>query len=119
MAGRSGRQLLPAPPDDDGPGQTGPFAGAPQPVPEPRFVSLNGETIFRTLYPSLASQQSCVDCHNKLQPGEQWKLGDVLGALVIDVPAGPVLAHTRLQKARLGLASFFLLCAVLLYIFHP
>src|SRR5258708_4775460 len=88
-----------------------------KPLPETRIVSLTRETVFRTLYPSLAGQQSCVDCHNKLQPGAQWKLGDVLGALVIDVPAGPFLANTRLQNAGLGLAFFLLLGAVGLYIF--
>ncbi len=117
MVGPPGRQIATAPTDDDMAETINRFAREAKPVPETRFVSLNGETVFRTLYPSLAGQQSCVDCHNKLQPGAQWKLGDVLGALVIDVPAGPFLANTRLQNAGLGLAFFLLLGAVGLYIF--
>src|SRR5260370_40801067 len=115
--GPRGREIATAPADDDMAQTIERFAREAKPVPKTRFVSLNGETFFRTLYPSLASQQSCVDCHNKLQPGAQWKLNDVLGAFVIDVPAGPVLANTRLQNAGLGLAFFLLLRAVGLYIF--
>jgi PAS domain S-box-containing protein len=116
MVGPPGREIATAPADDDMAQTIERFAREAKPVPETRFVSLNGETFFRTLYPSLASQQSCVDCHNKLQPGAQWKLNDVLGAFVIDVPAGPFLTSTRIQNTGLGVGIFFLLGAIGLYI---
>src|SRR6185437_10064754 len=103
MVGPAGRAIAIPPSDDDMAQTIRRFGAAAKPVPETRFVTLKGETFFRTLYPSLASQQSCVDCHNSLQPGAHWKLNDVLGAFVIDAPAGPFLARSRWQNAGLGL----------------
>src|SRR5260370_14806164 len=114
--GPRGREIATAPADDDMAQTIERFAREAKPVPKTRFVSLNGETFFRTLYPSLASQQSCVDCHNKLQHDAQWKLNDVLGAFVIDVPAGPFLMGSRVQNIGLGVGIFFLLGAIGLYI---
>jgi PAS domain S-box-containing protein len=116
MVGPAGRAIAIPPADDDMAQTIRRFGAAAKPLPETRFVTLNGETFFRTLYPSLASQQSCVDCHNSLQPGAHWKLNDVLGAFVIDAPAGPFLARSRWQNAGLGLAIFLMLGLVGLYI---
>jgi PAS domain S-box-containing protein len=116
MVGPLGREIAIAPADSDMAETIERFAQQAKPTPETRFVSLNGETFFRTLYPSLASQQSCVDCHNKLQPGAQWKLNDVLGAFVIDVPAGPFLANSRAQNIVLAVGVFSLLGIIGLYI---
>jgi len=116
MVGPPGREIALAPTDGDMAQTIQRFAREAKPTPETRFVSLNGETFFRTLYPSLAGQQSCVDCHNKLQPGAQWKLNDVLGAFVIDVPAGPFLANSRAQNIGLGVVIFFVLGIIGLYI---
>ncbi len=116
MVGPAGREIAIPPADDDMAETVRRFGQAATPQPETRFITLNGEVSFRTLYPSLASQPSCVDCHNKLQPGEHWKLNDVLGAFVIDVPAGPFLARTRWQNAGLGVATFLLLGLIGLYI---
>jgi PAS domain S-box-containing protein len=116
MVGPAGRAIAIPPADDDMAQTIQRFGAAAKPLPETRFVTLNGETFFRTLYPSLASQQSCVDCHNSLQPGAHWKLNDVLGAFVIDAPAGPFLARSRWQNAGLGLGIFLMLGVVGLYI---
>ena len=116
MVGPPGREIAIAPADSDMAQTIERFAEQAKPTPETRFVSLNGETFFRTHYPSLASQPSCVDCHNKLQPGAQWKLNDVLGAFVIDVPAGPFLANSRAQSIGLGVGVFFVLGIIGLYI---
>jgi PAS domain S-box-containing protein len=116
MVGPAGRAIAVPPADDDMAETIRRFAAAKAPQPETRFVTVGGEVSFRTLYPSLASQQSCVDCHNALQPGAHWKLNDVLGALVVDVPAGPFLTGTRWQNAGLGVAIFLFLGVVGLYI---
>jgi PAS domain S-box-containing protein len=116
MVGPAGRAIAVPPADDDMAETIRRFAAAKAPLPETRFVTVGGEVSFRTLYPSLASQQSCVDCHNALQPGAHWKLNDVLGALVVDVPAGPFLTGTRWQNAGLGVAIFLFLGVVGLYI---
>src|SRR5262249_28937888 len=34
--------------------------------PVSQFVAVDGEQVFRTVYPSIAREHSCVDCHNKL-----------------------------------------------------
>jgi PAS domain S-box-containing protein len=116
MVGPAGRAIAIPPADDDMAQTILRFGAAAKPLPETRFVTLNGEVFFRTLYPSLASQQSCVDCHNRLQPGAHWKLNDVLGAFVIDAPARPFLARSRWQNAGLGLGIFLMLGLVGLYI---
>jgi len=48
-------------------------------------MDINGSPTLRTIYPSYASQQSCVDCHNSSSAaGPIWKLGDMMGAFVIE-----------------------------------
>jgi PAS domain S-box-containing protein len=117
MVGTPGREIALAPTDDHMARVIEHFVQSKEPKPETSFVTLKGEIVFRTVYPSLASQQSCVDCHNKLQAGKpQWKLNDVLGAFVIDVPASPFLYRSKLQCAALGLAIFLLLGAFGCYI---
>jgi diguanylate cyclase (GGDEF)-like protein/PAS domain S-box-containing protein len=63
--------------------------------------------MFRTVYPSLAREQSCVNCHNELQPTKtRWHLNDVMGAFVIDVPASPFLNSIMVEGAGLSFALF-------------
>jgi PAS domain S-box-containing protein len=117
MVGPPGREIAIPPADADMAAAIGRFAQATPPKPETRFVTLSGEVYFRTIYPSIASQQSCVDCHNKLQPNKaQWHLNDVLGAFVIDVPASPFLHSSKLEAVGAALAVFFVLGGVGFYI---
>jgi PAS domain S-box-containing protein len=117
MVGPAGREIAIAPSDADMTRSIERFGREAKPTPETRFVELNGETFFRAIYPSLASQQSCVECHNKLQGGKwQWKLGDVLGAFVIDVPAAQFLYTARMESIGVGLALFLLLGGVGFYV---
>ena len=82
------------------------FAGEKNPKPHAGFLTVGGEPVFRTVYPSLAREQSCVDCHNKLQPQQYWQLNDLMGAFTIDVPAGPFLAALHWQCVCVGLGLF-------------
>jgi len=87
------------------------FVAGPNPTPQSRFLALPGGTVFRTVYPSIATQQSCVDCHNRLQPDKpQWRLNDVMGALAIDVPAGPFLRSNIPRSAGFSPALLAALC---------
>jgi diguanylate cyclase (GGDEF)-like protein/PAS domain S-box-containing protein len=62
------------------------------------------------VYPTVAHEQSCVSCHNTLQPDKpQWQLGDVIGAFVIDVPISPFLRTVMWQSAGIGLGLFLAL----------
>jgi diguanylate cyclase (GGDEF)-like protein/PAS domain S-box-containing protein len=66
--------------------------------------------VFRTVYPSLAREQSCVSCHNALQPmNTQWRLNDVMGAFVIDVSASTFLNSILLEGTGLSLGLFLAL----------
>jgi len=73
------------------------FVGRADPAPVSQFVAIGGEQVFRTVYPSIAREHSCVDCHNKLQPDLHWQLYDVMGAFsiasILGVPAGLELAR--------------------------
>jgi PAS domain S-box-containing protein len=88
------------------------FAATSAPKPVSEVLTIKGEQVFRTAYPSLASQQSCVDCHNQLQAGKQtWHLNDVMGAFVIDVPMGAFVRSNLLEGVGLGAGIFFVMTA--------
>ncbi len=90
---------------------------ARDPAPRASFVPLGDALMFRIVSPSLATQQSCVDCHNKLQPaGTPWRLGDVMGAFFVDVPASQFLARNRAESVALGLALFLALGGAALFV---
>jgi len=88
------------------------FATTPKPKPVSQFLTIDGGLVLRTVYPSFAAQQSCVDCHNGLQPDQHWKLGDLMGAFAIDVPAGPAFQSALFQATALGGALFLVLAGV-------
>jgi signal transduction histidine kinase len=93
------------------------FARTSDPKPENSFVTVGGEVLLRTISPSLASQQSCVDCHNQLQPDKPaWRLNDVMGAFVVDVPAGAFFRHNRLNALGIGALVFALSAGIGFYI---
>jgi hypothetical protein len=49
---------------------------------------LGGRSYFTAIYPDIASLSSCVDCHNQHpgSPRHDFKLRDVIGAMVVRVP---------------------------------
>jgi signal transduction histidine kinase len=87
--GRAGMAIATPPSDSELARIIESFVGQRDPLPVMQFLTVGGEPMFRTVYPSVAREQSCVDCHNDLQPGADWKLNDVMGAFSIDAPAGP------------------------------
>ncbi len=83
------------------------FAATGATTPVTSYIQGPDGPLLRTLYPSIASKQSCVDCHNGIQAGRtQWALNDVMGAFAVDAPVGGALAKI-LQDATL--AGFFIL----------
>lgn len=118
--GREGRSIATPPADEMMARTIEAFATEPEPKAYSEFLTVNGELVFRTVYPSFAHEQSCVDCHNRTQPDQHWKLGDLMGAFSIDVPAGPFLEETRLQAIGLSVAMFLAFGAVgfTIAIFH-
>ncbi|HUL05406.1 MAG TPA: ATP-binding protein [Candidatus Acidoferrum sp.] len=108
MVGVRGREIVTAPADEATAAAIDAFLVEATPQPMTQLAEVNGEPMLRTIYPSIASQQSCVDCHNKLQAGKpQWKLNDVMGAFVAEVPAGPFMAQARYDATITALLVFF------------
>jgi diguanylate cyclase (GGDEF)-like protein len=101
--GRRGREILTPPTDARMAEAIEAFAATPNPKPVSELLDVNGEQMFRTVYPTVAQEQSCVSCHNALQPRRaQWQLNDVIGAFVIDVPVSPFLRTVMWQSSGIG-----------------
>jgi signal transduction histidine kinase len=111
--GRTGRAIKTPPLDQAMSDTIEGFAGSGARKPVARFLTVGDKFMFRTVYPSFATDQSCVSCHNGLQPGKpQWHLGELMGAFSVDVPAAPFLRADQWQSAGLGLTLFFVLSGV-------
>jgi diguanylate cyclase (GGDEF)-like protein len=111
--GREGRQIATPPADPDMAATIEAFASVTDPKPETKLATVNGALMLRTVYPSLAHQESCVSCHNKLQQGKvQWRLNDVMGAFAIDVPAASFLRDIRAQSYGVGYCLFAILAVL-------
>src|SRR5690349_13933870 len=97
------------------------FAATPVPKPVSEVLTLKGEPVFRTVYPSIANQQSCVDCHNQLQAGRAtWHVGDVMGAFAIDVPMTAFLRSSFIEAAGLAAGIFLVMAAAgLIFALYP
>jgi signal transduction histidine kinase len=105
--GREGKAVATQPSDPNMAKIIESFVDQASPQPVAQLLSLGGQPVFRTVYPTLANDRSCVDCHNKIQPGANWKLGDVMGAFVIDAPVGPFFV--TLTWECLGIAAMVFL----------
>ena len=93
--GRPGREIVTPPTDARMAEVIEAFAATPNPKPVYELLDINGEQMFRTVYPTVAQEQSCVSCHNALQPGNtQWHLNDVMGAFVIVTGLSSEVAQT-------------------------
>ena len=114
LVGRAGLEIKTAPLDEQMADTAEAFAHHPGMKSASGFVTVGGHLVFRTLYPSVASQQSCVDCHNKqLAPGQAaWRLNDVMGAFSVDIPATAFLHNSLLWSIGFGLVVFLAVAGV-------
>ena len=111
--GRQGREIATSPADPEMARTIEAFAATKDPKPVSTLSTIDGHLVFRTVYPSLAREQSCVSCHNQLQDGmQQWQLNDVMGGFAIDIPAASFLQSIRSQSLHLALGLFAALAAV-------
>jgi signal transduction histidine kinase len=117
MVGPPGREIKTPPLDTEMAETIRRFASTPNPKPETGFVTVNGQVLLRTIYPSVATQQSCVDCHNTIHAGRhEWKLNDVVGAFAVDVPAGAFLQENIAEAIEIALAVFVACVVVSFYV---
>ena len=111
--GRPGHEIATPPADPEMARAIEAFAAKTDPKPVSSLSAIDGRLVFRTVYPSLAREESCVNCHNQLQQGRpQWQLNDVMGAFAIDVPVASFLHDLRRQSYQLGLGLFAALALV-------
>ena len=109
LIGVPGREIATKAADADMASAIAALAREPNPSMRDYFYLYDSDQgpVLRALYPAIANQQSCVDCHNSLQPdGPRWRLDDVMGAFVLDMPAAPVLADFRRHAMMVGAATF-------------
>ncbi|MEK9967795.1 MAG: HAMP domain-containing sensor histidine kinase, partial [Ferrovibrio sp.] len=79
---------------------------------EIRIVKTKDGTILRSIHPSIASQQDCVSCHNQIVAARgqspHWKLGDMMGAFVLEVTIDDFLHGLGRKSAMFGIAFFLI-----------
>jgi len=65
-----------------------------------RQEKLNGEEVFRYAVPDFLTSKGCVNCHNQRAdtPKNNWKLGDVRGAIEIITPITSEIAANNEMK---------------------
>jgi len=63
-------------------------------------VQTGGHWYFQAIYPDLAVNDSCVSCHNNHpeSPKKDFKLGDVMGGILINLPLGVHAAESEPEK---------------------
>ncbi|MDJ0614506.1 MAG: ATP-binding protein [Rhizobiaceae bacterium] len=74
------------------------------------LYTLDQQPFLRMIVPSIASSESCVACHNKIQSGlKTWKVGDVMGAYVLNTPALAAFAKFEQEAFVFGSAVALLI----------
>ena len=74
------------------------------------------QTILRTVWPFYAQDSTCVNCHNSvlgLTGSAQWKIGDLMGAQIVEKDIEQQLKHTRNEALMVGILTFLAVVAVL------
>lgn len=110
--GLPGREITTAPLDPAMAGAMLALSGNPQEGPIARMIVVNGKRIFRSIYPSLATHEACIECHNEVQEKKiadgqpPWRLGDMMGAFVLDVSMDDFLDARQRDAVLLGGATF-------------
>lgn len=108
--GRKDREIATPPVDSEMARAIEEFAATADRHPRSELRTIHDQPVLRTVYPSLATEQSCVDCHNQLQAGrQQWHLNDVMGAFAIDIPIGAFLEDIKTRSYTVGLCLFIAL----------
>jgi PAS domain S-box-containing protein len=115
--GMPGRQIATPPTDAALAATLEALAAAGSAKPVTSFVESDGGPLLRTVFPSIAAHQSCVDCHNRIQAGlTSWKVGDMMGAFSLEVAAGPFLRRNLVTAIGVAGGVFLFLGGIGLYV---
>ncbi|MEP1932490.1 MAG: diguanylate cyclase, partial [Roseibium sp.] len=66
----------------------------------------NGRFVGRTIFPSVASNLDCVSCHNKELRSPEYKLGDVMGAYVVESDLTSATYNNLTYAVSAGVLAF-------------
>ncbi|HSB72659.1 MAG TPA: methyl-accepting chemotaxis protein [Candidatus Methylomirabilis sp.] len=80
---------------------------------------LDGQPMLTLLAADIATEQTCVDCHNGMSQKSDYKLNDVLGGIVVQIPLAAALAEAKrdaISDILLLLAALALLCGALMWV---
>ncbi|HXF54662.1 MAG TPA: EAL domain-containing protein [Hyphomicrobiaceae bacterium] len=111
--GRKGREIATPAADSDMAETIEALAALGDANPRSALSTIDGKLVLRTVYPTLAREESCVNCHNELQPNKpKWQINDVMGAFAIDVPMEEFLRELRRQSYKVGGGLFLVLGAI-------
>jgi methyl-accepting chemotaxis protein len=111
--GRPGRHIATPPVDAEMAKTIEAFAQTTDRSPRSALIAIDNRQVLRTVYPSLANEQSCVTCHNELQAGKvQWRLNDVMGAFAIDIPVSRFLESIKGQSYTVAFLLFLALAGI-------
>ncbi len=111
--GRQGRHITTPPVDAEMAQTIETFTQTTDRGPRSALITIDNRQVLRTVYPSLANEQSCVTCHNELQAGKvQWRLNDVMGAFAIDIPVSQFLEEIKAQSYTVALILFVTLAGI-------
>ncbi|MCK0094635.1 EAL domain-containing protein [Yoonia sp. F2084L] len=72
----------------------------------------NGRLIGRTIYPSIAYQESCVTCHNARFGEGTYQIGDVMGAYVVESDLTAITTRQGYYAIAAFIAAFFVFRAL-------
>lgn len=120
--GMPGRHVSTAPTDEGMAADLEAMAANPAPKPTTKIVYIRRQALLRSIFPSIASQQNCVTCHNEFQrlSGENtrdWRVGEMMGAFVLDVPVDGFLKRLWQEAVIVGLSFFCITSAMALAFF--
>jgi hypothetical protein len=64
------------------------------------IVNEGNRWFYQTIYPDIATSESCVTCHNNHpnSPKTNFKIGDVMGGILINLPLGKQEKHAKLGR---------------------
>ena len=105
--GVPGREIRTAPGDAELQTIVSDLASQATPEAVSNIIERGDEVWMRSVFPSVAVEQSCVSCHNATRPVDPpWKIGDVMGAFAVDTPATAFLDDVRTKAAWLSTGVF-------------
>ncbi len=76
-----------------------------------------GKKIFKYLQAVRANAQ-CLDCHQRMVPGEEYRLGELVGVILLELPGDPTDRQLLWNRAAIIIAVILAtLCAIAVFYF--